>query len=513
MPALGVFVGMRSLSSPPVPADLVVFIGDSNARGTQADPQSVSYSANPLTFAWNGSAWAQYVPNVNAGYTPAAGLTGLHFGSPNGNWGPELRFAQRYSAGNPGRALFVLKYAASGSFAMYNAAATSNNTFLAWDTASGGALMGVAKTELDEAVAAMQAMGYAPTLRLVNINLGANDASNAATAAGFQAALSAMLTTMRSTWGVVAGVTRFVLNRVPTAGAGIHVGAVRTATMVVADAAADVFWADLDASANNGGSDAIHFNAAGQIANGNAVFAEYISPENTLKMTLGTDGLAWWDAGWGVSLSGPSVTSWRDRIAGLAPAQATAGAQPTWAAADFNSGPSVTCDGVNDTLALTSGFGPLPTGATPCWIWAVVEQSALVADTGSRTVVSWGGNVGPPSTERRLRRTVVSGVNRAQMLVGTGAGASATINDTAIDLSGRRLILAKIGATSTTISVDAGAVSTSSAVPATGTTLTQMTLGSGPATQFWSGKIRDVLITRPLSTDKEAAVRAFLSAR
>ena len=64
-------------------------------------------------------------------------------------------------------------------------------------------------------------------------------------------------------------------------------------------------------------------------------------------LSLGTSALAWWSADTlsSLALSGSSVITWIDRVAGLAPTQGTAGARPTYSATSFGGFPGVTFDG------------------------------------------------------------------------------------------------------------------------------------------------------------------------
>lgn len=504
-------LGLRRKSG--IPVDLVAFIGDSNCAGHQANPEALVYAADPLVQVWNGDAWGQYAPNVNPGYSPEAGLAGLDYGAARGFWGPELRFIQQYRAANPGRRLYVFKYGVSGSFAMYDAAAAANLPLRGWDPASGGTALTLATTELTQAIAALASQGYSPILQLVDIHLGANDSAFAATTTGFQAALSNVIAHIRSFWGYIAGASKFVLNRVQLSGVSSSgVASVRAATEAIANAAFDVFWIDIDASSNNGAGDLIHFNAAGQISNGDLIWREHILPENALILALGADALAWWDAGSGVALAGANVTLWRDRIAGIAPAQATTTSQPLWAAADYNGGPSISSDGVDDTLLLNGvSLAALPTGANPIWVWIVAEQTATIAADGgiSRTAFSYGGVAS--GSDRRVRRTIASSQNRVQAYIGTGAGAYANVIPN-VDYSGKSLVLAKFGATQTDISVNNANNTSVSAIPATATS-GYIALFATLGAHFWQGKIRDILLTQPLSPAKEAIAIAFLSAR
>lgn len=219
--------------------------------------------------------------------------------------------------------------------------------------------------------------------------------------------------------------------------------------------------------------------------------------------------IAWWDSGYTASGS-----SWADRKLGAAAVQATADFQPVYSATSFNGSPGLAFDGTNDRLVCTDPalLAALPVGAVPCEIWSVVQQSALAADTTQRLAISYGGN--GFDTQRRLRRSVVSGVNRATLQVGDGAGMAPIVSDTVVDLSSRHLLHGAFGATSSALSVDGGTPVTVNAVPAT--QATRLVIGASSAdTQlsFWQGIHRDHIICAPLSPEKSAYLQAFLMER
>lgn len=226
---------------------------------------------------------------------------------------------------------------------------------------------------------------------------------------------------------------------------------------------------------------------------------------------LGASLLAWWDAedASTLTLDTGTVTTWADKVAALSPTQAVAGAKPAYSATGFNGRPVVTFDGVDDILSLAS-VGLLPTMANACEIWALVDQTALVADTGSRTAFSYGGG----SNDRRdVRRVVNSAVNRARVMAGNGV-TQVTSDNNSVDLSGRHVMRAQISTTTMTITVDATAAGSTAVVPVTGTA--RLALGgtstAAPAT-YWQGGINSILVTAPLTSDQSAALLAYLVAR
>jgi hypothetical protein len=215
---------------------------------------------------------------------------------------------------------------------------------------------------------------------------------------------------------------------------------------------------------------------------------------NELESSL----LAWWDAGHGVSAS-----TWVDRKAGLV---LTASGAPAWSATSFNGFPGITFDGVDDYYTLASV--PFPTGANPCEIWIVCSQDALPADTTSRRLFGYGGTANPAA--RLFQRIVTGGVNRIRANVGDGAVGQA-IDNTTVDFSSRHLLRLSVGATASSLYVDGGSAIDLSVVPATGTTRVRIGASQADtAASFWSGKVRDIVVTGPLSSDDAASLQSYL---
>lgn len=226
---------------------------------------------------------------------------------------------------------------------------------------------------------------------------------------------------------------------------------------------------------------------------------------------LGDDLLAWWTADDAASLTlvGSAVSAWRDQKNGYEVTQGVSSARPVYSATSFGGSPGLTFDGIDDVLNLESS--PLPSGSTAFWIWCVCQQDSLVADTNVRVAVSVGGAA---ATVRRIQRGVVSGANRAQVVVGDGVSGQQT-NETTIDLSSRHLLRADVGPTATELSIDASADVTLPVVP--GTSTTRVNIGANTGTQtggnFWEGLNRDVAVTNPLTTEQAAAFETYLLAR
>lgn len=221
-------------------------------------------------------------------------------------------------------------------------------------------------------------------------------------------------------------------------------------------------------------------------------------------LSLGASLLAWWDSSVGVALSGAAVTSWTDRKAGLALAQGTGVNRPTFDATSFNGVPGVTFDGVDDSLTLDSAA--LPSGANPHELWAVVQQDELAGNAGVRTIFIFGGTAS--NTARSIGRT-----NNNVLFAYCADGASSSAASAPGSFAGRQLARARTNGTNTFIQRDGGAEASIAQVPATGSTRMRMGAFHTGTSQFWLGKIRDVIVTGALSADQAAQLQKFLLAR
>lgn len=215
------------------------------------------------------------------------------------------------------------------------------------------------------------------------------------------------------------------------------------------------------------------------------------------------------DAG-SITLSGSLVTGWLDRKSGIQVTQGVNASRPAYSATSFIGRPGLTYDGNDDRLVATTGLGVLPSGALPGEIWALVNQTALPADTNARYIAGVGA--GTSVSARRLQRAVSGGVNRAQTQVGNGSTLIGAQNATA-DFSGVQLVRAIIGATATSTEVDGVAGAPQAVVP--GTNVTTLVIG---ATDALSGHFKGVLngllftIGTP-PADELLQIRNFFNAR
>lgn len=227
---------------------------------------------------------------------------------------------------------------------------------------------------------------------------------------------------------------------------------------------------------------------------------------------LGASLLAWWNADRSdlITLSGSQITSWKDVVAAYDEVQAVAGSRPLYSATSFNGDPGATYDGTDDVLSLESV--PIPNGANPLEFWFTCNQTALAADTTARQVAGWG--LGSSTNGQvRVQRAVVTGVNRARLIVGTGAG-SVTVTDTAVDFSGYHYGRVVIDGANIRLDIDGNTGTPSACVPGIGTTRTRLGANaSNTASGFWQGDARDYLFTSILTSGQASNMSAWCAGR
>lgn len=214
-------------------------------------------------------------------------------------------------------------------------------------------------------------------------------------------------------------------------------------------------------------------------------------------LDLGASLLGWWAA---EDLSATPVSSWVDRI-GAYDCTAAAGERPAWSATGWNSvAPGVTFDGTANFLTLASQ--PFPSGSATASIWGVVDQTALVADTTTRMIASYGGDTA--GTQRRLSRRVVTGAN-----VLTSQAATTTADATG-DFSGRHLARGLYTPTGIYAGLDGNMSVVAAIVPATGTTRFRIGATSAAvAANLFQGAIRHLLVTAALTSGQVTQLNAW----
>lgn len=233
---------------------------------------------------------------------------------------------------------------------------------------------------------------------------------------------------------------------------------------------------------------------------------------------LGTNLIEWWSAKRADTFSTLSdstytnvVSSWRGIVTGANLAQSTPNLKPVYSPGSFASAPSVVFDGVQQWLKCTDAafLALLPSGSNPCEIWVLCSQDVAAADATTRHVAGYSAT--SVVNGRSLARLPVGGVNRARSYTGTGAAAS-TVTDTVVDLSGIHVMRGIFGATQTSLQTDGNTPINGAVVPVTSAPALFM-VGSIPAlaaSNWWQGKVSDILVTKPLSAQKAADLHAYL---
>lgn len=227
---------------------------------------------------------------------------------------------------------------------------------------------------------------------------------------------------------------------------------------------------------------------------------------------LGSDLLGYFDAERksDLTVSDGKVAAWRDSITGISLTQATAAAQPTYSAANFNGRPSGGTDGIDDFLNFTPGV-PYPLGADEGEIWLLGSQKTPASNTSVTSIFGYGNsNAG---AGRIFSRLGVSGANRIRMSVGS-AGATVVLQASATDATGPVLIRGTCLADVARLEVN-GLVEAEQEITLGGTATTRVRAGANLATTaagFNAFDFNKILITRPLSAEKANRLRSYLAA-
>lgn len=220
---------------------------------------------------------------------------------------------------------------------------------------------------------------------------------------------------------------------------------------------------------------------------------------------------AWWDASRAdlVTLVGGNVSSWKDIIAGYDLVQGTGSARPAYSLTGFGGREVVTGDGLDDELTLAPLPAGIPSGATPCETFTLVDQPALPADTGTKSIAGIGG--GSLSASRIIRRSVNTGVNRANLIDSNNTA----LENPFVDFS-NRTVLRSI-ATGTQVDLEVNGVSAGVISRASAAGAGRLRFFASPtvptASQFAPVGIVAHIITPLLSAGQAAAMYAYLNQR
>lgn len=207
--------------------------------------------------------------------------------------------------------------------------------------------------------------------------------------------------------------------------------------------------------------------AAGRVVSG-------ALPSTPLGLVSSVAVKAYWQADLGTAIS-TGVSAWADQSGnGFALTQGGGGTlEPAYSASDatLNNLPTITADGVQQTLASTTLTMPTP-GTTPSWFWAVLKQVTWSGGVGRRWWGAAGGgnrlivfNTGV--TPQSAAHNAVTGPLNAGATIGSWIRAEAYFSNTVSDYL-------KLAGTSVT------GTATGNNIPTAGFTL----FANGVGTQF-----------------------------
>lgn len=231
---------------------------------------------------------------------------------------------------------------------------------------------------------------------------------------------------------------------------------------------------------------------------------------------LGTKLLAWWDAEHSdlITIDGSNrIASWADRIGGLTLAQGTDANKPVLGIDGDIGIRAAAFDGSNDVLTVEATTG-LPTGAELGEIWALVKQAALVADTTTRFVLTYGGITG--NARRSIERIVDTDTNRLRATSGTGGGSMQNVTVTAVAFDGWHVVRCVVSALGLAAGMDSAELTAVNAFGASGTGTTRVRMGAASSdtpVNFWNGSVAAVLVTGALTDDEAEDMARWLNAR
>lgn len=211
------------------PIDLAIFLGQSNAVGEQGD-YSVPWTDDPNIISYNSTvgvaAFQKLVPGT---------FCGMVWGSASGKWAAELEYARSYRAANPTKRLAIAKYTAGGT-QLYQSA--DGATTYDWNPSSTGELFANAGFFVRDAKAALVALGYEPTTRLLFWSQGEQDA-DATKSAAYQTNLAAIVAGFRNASGdykVLAAAKVAIARLHEQFGTAAYRNAIRAAQKAICDA-------------------------------------------------------------------------------------------------------------------------------------------------------------------------------------------------------------------------------------------------------------------------------------
>jgi hypothetical protein len=236
----------------------------------------------------------------------------------------------------------------------------------------------------------------------------------------------------------------------------------------------------------------------GTFTNGDLT-ALMIAATTSPKSILGADLLEAWEASRYdlITQSGGVVSAWAGSVMGTTVTQSFASQKFAYSATGFNGKPILTADGVDDMMEVS----PNPFSPTdPMEVWAVVDQQQLASDVTARRVMAMGDT----ATATRVLLSSADGTNLFFL-----AGAN-NISSTRSGFAGRHVVRAIVDTDGVTAAMD-GILSGKLPVNTTASSARLRIGASAAATAagFFKGGYHAVLVTRPLSSAKAAALLAY----
>lgn len=247
-----------------------------------------------------------------------------------------------------------------------------------------------------------------------------------------------------------------------------------------------------------------------QISLGLSLTTLRANPEESPRSILGNDLLEWWTASASLlSLSGSAVTGWSGVIHGFQLLQGVSASRPVFSSTSFGGAPGVTFDGNDDYLDCTDTalLALLPIGSAIGEVWAIVQQDALIGDTGTKIVAGYGGAA---STSRRgIARTIFSGQSRMTTQVGDGVGVIGA--NVAGDFASRHLVRSRATAAAISAHIDGAGSGDTAAVPATAASRFRAgAISNSSPGNYFKGVMRDIFLTTAVpSANQIAALEAW----
>lgn len=230
---------------------------------------------------------------------------------------------------------------------------------------------------------------------------------------------------------------------------------------------------------------------------------------NPTPFAVVTTVVGFWSADMGVTEAAGLVSEWINQVGqGHVVAQATSASRPVLDATAFAGLPALSFDGTDDYLEF-NGTINFPAGTSTGEIFVLCSNDDPASNNVSRRAFSYGpSGATAGNTERGVGRTVVSSVNRARAIFGTGSGSNQVI-DTERQLDGFHFMHADVDSGSQ-ISIDVDFYPEVTAASSTSTgTPTRIRIGSSTNDTpgvFWKGKIRAVIVAAGMSAGDMTAV-------